>query len=131
MSGYFRTRAILVTVALLMATGCAAGADNGPGTGDDTYVIPASMSADIAANGINTTGRTDITEKQWMAIATRACNEGGWDWDVARRIADEMIGDPHPNADPESGATAVWLITAAGCHELIPDAAIELGPPQP
>ena len=36
--------------------------------------------------------------------------------------------DQRDNA--ESGATAVWLITAAGCHELIPDDAIELGPPQ-
>ena len=130
MSGYFRTRAMIVAVALLMAAGCAAGADNGPGAEDDTYVVPASMSADIAANGINTTGRSDITGEQWMAIATRACNEGGWDWDVAARIADEMIGEPHPNADPGSGARAVWLITAAGCQELIPTDAIELGPPQ-
>jgi hypothetical protein len=88
------------------------------------------MSAEIASTGINITGRSDITEEQWMAIATQACNEGGWNWDVAGLIADESIGEPHPDADPESAATAVWLITAAGCHELIPDDAIELGPPQ-
>ena len=130
MSGYFRTRAMIVAVALVMVTGCGTDGDNGPTAEDEAYLVPATMSADIATNGINTTGRSDIAEEQWMAIATRGCNEEGWDWDVAARIADEMIGDPHPNADPGSGARAVWLITAAGCQELIPTDAIELGPPQ-
>lgn len=125
-----RTRAPVLIVTLLIASGCGASADSDKQAGGDTYVISASMSTDIAANGINITGRSDITEDQWMAVATRACNEEGWNWDVAARIADEMIGPPDPLADPASGATAVWLIAAAGCRELIPDDAIKLGPPQ-
>jgi hypothetical protein len=131
MSGSVRTRATVIIVALLMVTGCGTDGDNRASAEDEAYLVPATMTAEIAATGINITGRSDITEEQWMAIATRACNEEGWDWDVAARIAGEMIGEPHPNADPGSGATAVWLIVAAGCHELIPTDAIELGPPQP
>ena len=37
MSDYVRTKAAVLFVALLTATGCGAGVDNGAGAGDDTY----------------------------------------------------------------------------------------------
>jgi hypothetical protein len=53
--------------------------------------------------GANTTGRDDISQEEWVSIANRACSEGAWDWDVAAQIADEMIGEVHPNAPEGSG----------------------------
>lgn len=93
--------------------------------GSSAYDIPADKRAGVASMGVSNTGRTDITEAQWVAIAARACNEGGWDWEVAGRIADEMIGP----AQPGSGAHTVWLLLTVGCHELIPDDALLRGPP--
>ena len=97
--------------------------------GSSAYDIPADKRAGVASMGVSNTGRTDITEAQWVAIAARACNEGGWDWEVAGRIADEMIGPARGPAQPGSGAVAVWLMVAAGCHELIPEDALLRGPP--
>jgi len=118
-----RTSTRLIAIVLLVVSGCTAVAETA------AYVVPIAAGPDITAMGVGITGRTDITEEGWLDIATRACNEGAWDWDVANRIAEEAIGDPHPDADPQSGATAVWLILTVACHELIPSEAVELGPP--
>ena len=110
--------ALLLAVAML-ATSCTSG----------TYNIPVDQRAGVASMGVNNTGRIDITEAQWVAIAARACNEGGWDWEVAGRIADEMIGPARGPAQPGSGANTVWLMLTVACHELIPDDALLRGPP--
>lgn len=110
--------ALLLTVAMI-ATSCSS----------SSYAISADKRAGVASMGVNNTGRTDITEAQWVAIAARACNEGGWDWEVARRIADEMIGPARGPAQPGSGANTVWLMLTVGCHELVPDDALLRGPP--
>ena len=111
-----RMHVALVLASAMVATSCTS----------STYDIPADKLASAVATGMNMTGRADITEGQWMAIAARACNEGGWDWEGASRIADEMIGEV---LGPDSGAAVVWLMAAAACHELIPEDALLRGPP--
>ncbi len=91
--------------------------------------VPESAHEDVQRLGANSTGRDDISQDLWVEIATRACNDGAWDWDVAAQISDEMIGDVHPNAPEQAGPQAVWLLLTVACHDLIPDDAIERGPP--
>lgn len=84
--------------------------------------------AEVKRQGIAMTGRTDISAFEWMNIATRACNDGAWDWDVAKQIFVEDIG-AMADGTSEGGAQAVWLLLTGTCHELIPQDAIDRGPP--
>lgn len=109
-------------VAALLLTGCA-------GAFQPEYQINFTA-AEVEGLGMGVTGRTDISAFEWMNIATRACNEGAWDWDVARQIFDEDIGRLGPNARAAE-AQSVWLLVAGVCPELVPDEAIDSGPPPP
>ncbi len=86
--------------------------------------------AEVRDQGVNMTGRTDISSFEWMNIATRACNEEGWEWDTARQIfADDIVG--MADGTSRGGAQAVWLLVSATCRDLIPQDAIDRGPPPP
>ncbi|MCP4966762.1 MAG: hypothetical protein GY926_16235 [bacterium] len=106
----------VILVMLVALTGC--------GSADARYEIALS-SSEIARHGANMTGRIDISETEWVRIATRGCNEGAWDWDVAEQIYEEELGDQPDPLGPQS----IWLLLTATCHELIPQDAIDRGPP--
>lgn len=113
--------ALLLVIAILL-TGC-------EGSFEPQYEINLSAS-EVKNLGVNTTGRTDISAYDWMNIANRACNEGAWDWDVAKQIFVEDIG-AMADGSSRGGAQAVWLLLTGTCHELIPEDAIDRGPPPP
>ena len=115
-------RLTVFLAALVVVSGCG-------GSSGAQYEITLTA-AEVRNLGVNMTGRMDISESDWVEIATRACNEGAWDWDVAKRIFDEGIGELPPSAGM-GGAQAVWLLLTGTCHELIPQDAIDRGPPPP
>ncbi len=108
--------------AMILVSGCG-------GAAEARYEITLSA-AEVKHLGVNMTGRTDISDSDWMEIAARACTEGAWDWDVAERIFDEELGELAPNTEM-GGAQSVWLLLTGTCHELIPQDAIDRGPPPP
>jgi hypothetical protein len=113
--------AVLVIAAVLL-TGCA-------GAFQPEYQINLTA-VEVKDQGVAMTGRSDISAFEWMNIATRACNEGAWDWDVAKQV---FVEDIVAMADGTSrgGAQAVWLLLTGTCRELIPEDAIDRGPPPP
>lgn len=80
----------------------------------------------VVLTGVNQTGRTDLSPKDWMDIARRGCSEGAWDWDVSQEISDEVLGSNVPE-----GAATVWLVTVQLCHDDVPEDALLRGPPPP
>lgn len=115
----------LLASALVLA-GC--GSTTPESSGPRVTVAESAFSA-IEVLGINSTGRTDISQAQWVEIATRACDEGAWDHAVAEQIAGELIGELAPGMPENGGATTVWLMLPLACHDRIPVEAIERGPP--
>ena len=113
---------VLLVVAAIVLSAC-------EGTFQPEYQINLSA-AQVKDQGVNMTGRTDISAFEWMNIATRACNEGAWDWDVAKQIFDEDIA-AMADGTARGGAQAVWLLLTGTCYDLIPDEAIDRGPPPP
>ena len=105
---------------LLLVTGCESAFQ-------PEYEINLSA-AEIKDQGVAVTGRTDISAFEWVNVATRACNEGAWDWDVAKQIFDEEIGSM-ANGSATGGAQSIWLLLTGTCRELIPQEAIDQGPP--
>lgn len=111
---------LVLLVAALLVTGC----------GDafqPEYEINLSA-AEIKDQGVAVTGRSDISTFEWVNVATRACNEGAWDWDVAKQIFDEDIR-AMADGTARGGAQSVWLLLTGTCRELIPQEAIDRGPP--
>ena len=95
------------------------------GTG---YVVPVELREATYQTGVNTSGRSDLSESVFLEAAGRACSEGGWDWEIARIVAADLL-EPVPREQGANGAAAVWLMAATACHDLIPQNALDLGPP--
>jgi hypothetical protein len=92
------------------------------------YVVPDELREPTYQTGVNTSGRSELPKAVFLEAAARACSEGGWDWEIARRIAADLL-EPVPREQGAKGAAAVWLMAAAACHDLIPQDALEIGPP--
>ena len=92
------------------------------------YVVPDELREATYQTGVNMSGRFDLPEAVFLEAAERACSEGGWDWDVARAIAADML-EPVAREQGAKGAAAVWQMAATACHDQIPQDALDLGPP--
>lgn len=92
------------------------------------YVVPDELREATYQTGVNVSGRFELPEAVFLEAATRACSEGGWDWEIARGIAADLL-EPVPREQGAKGAAAVWLMAATACHDLIPQDALDLGPP--
>ncbi|NOY54817.1 MAG: hypothetical protein GXP34_02405 [Actinobacteria bacterium] len=89
-----------------------------------TATIDADTAHQLMLTGVNNTGITAPTDV-WVQVAQRGCVNGAWDWTVAKEVGDDatdIVGEPLP-------ADLVWILTVTACHDLVPAAAIEQGPP--
>lgn len=93
-----------------------------------SYVVPDELREATYQTGVNISGRFELPEAVFLEAAARACSEGGWDWEIARGIAADLL-EPVPREQGAKGAAAVWLMAATACHDLIPQDALDLGPP--
>ncbi|NOY54950.1 MAG: hypothetical protein GXP34_03090 [Actinobacteria bacterium] len=86
--------------------------------------VDAETAHQLMLTGVNMTGITAPTE-EWVRVARRGCDNGAWDWTVAKEEGDaatDVVGKPLP---PD----VVWILTVMACHDLVPATAIRQGPP--
>ncbi|MDJ0497480.1 MAG: hypothetical protein QNJ89_06600 [Acidimicrobiia bacterium] len=111
---------VILVVAAILLTAC-------EGAFQPEYQINLTA-AEVRDQGVTVTGRTDISTFEWMNITTRACNDRGWEWDTAEQIfAEDIVA--MADGSSRGGARAVWFLVTATCRDLIPQDAIDQGPP--
>ncbi len=70
-------------------------------------------------NGVNQTGRMDLTAEDWVRIAERACYEGAWDESVQQSIVnDEGLDSLVP---PRDAKLTVFQAAVTACRERFPE----------
>lgn len=74
---------------------------------------------EIVVNGVNQTGRVDLTEDDWVRIAERACAEGAWDEGVQQAIVDDE--DLDRRVPPRDAKLTVFLTAVTACREQFPE----------
>lgn len=81
--------------------------------------------------GINGVGTLDAPEESWIELAELGCQEGAWDWGIARARGGLFLAQYDTDGATEGAAMAqtVWLMTILGCRDLFPQGAIDRGPP--
>lgn len=85
----------------------------------------------LAAIAVNQVGLDGVAPKTWVDLADLGCETGGWDHDVAARLAAEFLTSQQLDGrvEPVAMSQVVWQLTVAWCRELAPPDALRAGPP--
>ncbi len=94
---------------------------------------------DVLLNWVNQTGLGQVDPDVWTRRLDRACAEGVWEDDVARRLAAEFITEDLPYSMRDDGTTppigeaaqALWLMAVNYCRADFPAGEIADGTPTP
>lgn len=126
-----RSSALVFLLAALLASCSGPSRESAP-TQPSTFEVTGDEVARIAATGANQAG-IGMTPEQWASFATRACRLGAWDHAVAAALGSDLRLEAQvPPGIPDVDLAAVaWFAAVEGCRELVPAAAIDLGPPLP
>ncbi len=91
---------------------------------------------DVIPNWPNMVGLGQVDPEIWTNRMNRACTEGVWDDDVARRLAEDFITEDLPHTLRDDGvrpptdeaAQALWLMAVNYCRADFPAGEIQDGP---
>ncbi|HEY5651446.1 MAG TPA: hypothetical protein VIW46_08375 [Acidimicrobiia bacterium] len=87
---------------------------------------------------VNSTGLVEGEVTVWRQRLTQACDQGVWDDDVARQLAERYVGEDQDVAmegvsDGDElrarAAQALWIMAVQVCPDEFPPGEIEDGPP--
>jgi hypothetical protein len=92
-------------------------------------IVSEREAAEIALNGLNQTG-LELAITEWRNVGEEACERGVWDHGAARTFAESLSAKYSPR-DPSALPLVVWMAAVTACAELVPEAALKLGPPLP
>ena len=114
---------------MLVVTIAACGDAASTTTAATSVALSEETAARAVATGVNSHG-PGADDAAWVALAVTACEEGAWEWAVARRLAADFH-ETHPALNDESDEldATVWIIAAQSCPELVPPEALAKGPP--
>ena len=125
---------VLLFVLPLLVAGC------GDSIGSESPAIEMSDEQLVPQIGtwVNQLGLAQTDPVVWRQRLERACNEGVWEPEVARRLAEEFIEedlvmsvrDEGSGLPPvEAGAQSLWIMAVNVCRDAFPEGEIEDGPP--
>lgn len=91
---------------------------------------------DVIPNWPNMVGLGQVDPEIWTNRMNRACTEGVWDDDVARRLAEDFITEDLPHTLRDDGvrpptdeaAQALWMMAVNYCRADFPAGEIQDGP---
>ena len=139
-------------MALLLVVGACGDGDAATSTTESVAAIEARIRADVERlvqtpepmrssirTWYNSTALPQLSPAVWQARLDRACNERFWeDPSVLEQLGDEFVAADaplaHPLNDPasivpEDAYVALWTMALNHCRALVPDEAVEAGPP--
>lgn len=131
-----RPISLLILGLMMVTAGCGDSSGSEPSKIEiaDEQLIPQ------ISTWVNNLGLAQTDPVVWRQRLERACTEGVWEREVARRLAQEFINEDQvvsvraEGLDPpsvEDGAQSLWIMAVNVCRDLFPNGEIEDGPPSP